>query len=65
MLKTQLKLYFLKICKFFYVFRLFECVDIKNNFLKIKIYYFNTFMSKTHFKPQLLYQFETHPYFNL
>jgi hypothetical protein len=35
---------------FFIYFRLFWCVDFKNNFLKIKIYYFNIFGYKKYFK---------------
>jgi len=39
----------------FFSFRLFLCVDIKNNFLKIKSNnIFNVFLSKNHFKLQPL-----------
>jgi hypothetical protein len=51
---------FLKKIKIFYffkliflcVFKLFWCADIKNNFLKNKKNYFNTFLSEKHFKKQ-------------
>jgi hypothetical protein len=42
-----------KINIFFYIFKLFWCVDIRNNFLKIKKYYFNIFFNKKYFKNQL------------
>ena len=45
---------------FFSVFKLFWCVHIKNNFLKIKIYYFNIFLNKKkHFKKQLKLYLQT------
>ena len=37
---------------FFGVFRSFWWADIKNNFLKIKIHYFNVFSSKNYFEKQ-------------
>ena len=32
------------------IFKLFWCPNIKNNFLKIKKYYFNIFLNKKYFK---------------
>jgi hypothetical protein len=37
----------------FNVFRLFWCVDVKNNFFKIKKYYFNVFWNEKYFEKQI------------
>jgi hypothetical protein len=39
----KLKFYFVLNWYIFYIFNLFYSIDIKNNFLKIKKYYFNIF----------------------
>jgi hypothetical protein len=40
----------------FYIFKLFLCVNFKNNFLKIKKkYYFNKFSNKNYFTKQILH----------
>jgi hypothetical protein len=44
----------------FDVFRLFWYFDIKNNFTKIKKYYFNVFWNEKHFKKHLLPRYETY-----
>jgi len=38
--------YLLQINLFFVFFYIFSCIGIKNNFLKVKKYYFNIFFKK-------------------
>ena len=56
--RVKFDFFYLKL--FFYVFRLFWCADIKNNFKIIIIkYYFNTFPSEKLFEKQPLPHFQT------
>jgi hypothetical protein len=39
------------------IYFIFSSVNIKNNFLKIKFYYFNIFLNKKQSKKQLLFKY--------
>jgi hypothetical protein len=54
-------LFLLKIIYIFYIFRSFLCADIKNDFLKKYIYYFDIFLNEKYFKLQSLSQPQTYP----
>jgi hypothetical protein len=47
------KIFFLLKINFFIYFGSFRCVDLKNNFLKIKKHYFDAFRHEKHFEKQL------------
>jgi hypothetical protein len=51
---------FLLKMKFFKYFHIVLCADIKNDFLKIKNFYFDVFLSEKYFKSLPLPQFQTH-----
>jgi len=55
---ARLDLFLLKII-FIYIFRSFSYTIIKNNFKKIKKYYFNIFLIEKYFMPQSQSQSQT------
>ena len=52
--KIFIFLFFPKNNCFFYVFISFLYANVKNNFKKIKFFYFDSFLSENHFKPSPL-----------
>jgi len=53
-------IYSFEINIFFNVLRTFYCVEVKNNILKIKKYYFNIFQNKKYFKKNYNYFSKIH-----
>jgi hypothetical protein len=51
--------FYFKLILYIYIYTLFWYVDVKNNFLKIKNIYFNSFSSKKYFEKQSLLHFPT------